>query len=64
MVALPGGTFAMGSARFYPEEAPVRHVRVNAFWIDPLPVTNRQFAAFVAATGYRTVAEVAPDPRD
>ncbi|MBB5725621.1 formylglycine-generating enzyme required for sulfatase activity [Sphingomonas endophytica] len=64
MVALPGGTFAMGSARFYPEEAPVRHVRVDAFWIDPHPVTNRQFAAFVAATGYRTVAEVAPDPRD
>jgi formylglycine-generating enzyme required for sulfatase activity len=29
-----------------------------------MPVTNRAFAAFVAATGYRTLAERAPDPRD
>jgi formylglycine-generating enzyme required for sulfatase activity len=27
-------------------------------------VTNRQFAAFVAATGYRTVAERLPNPAD
>ncbi len=64
MVALPGGTFAMGSEAFYPEEAPVRKVRVNPFWIDETPVTNRQFAQFVAATGHRTFAEVPPDPRD
>ena len=64
MVALPGGEFAMGSENFYPEEAPVRRVRVDPFWIDETPVTNRQFAAFVDATGYRTFAEIAPDPRD
>jgi sulfatase modifying factor 1 len=64
MVAIPGGTFAMGSEAFYPEEAPVRQVRVDPFWIDQTPVTNRQFAAFVEATGYRTFAEIAPDPRD
>jgi formylglycine-generating enzyme len=64
MVWVPGGTFAMGSDRFYPEEAPVRQVAVDGFWIDPTPVTNRQFAAFVAATGHRTAAEIAPDPRD
>lgn len=64
MVEVPGGTFQMGSDRFYPEEAPVRRVRVDTFWIDPYPVTNRQFSAFVSATGYRTVAETAPDPRD
>jgi sulfatase modifying factor 1 len=64
MVAIPGGTFAMGSQAFYPEEAPVRQVRVDPFWIDQTPVTNRQFAAFVEATGYRTEAEIAPDPRD
>lgn len=64
MVYLPGGTFSMGSERFYPEERPVRKVRVDPFWIDPTPVTNRQFAAFVAATGYRTFAEKAPDPAD
>ena len=32
-------------------------MRVDGFFIDPYLVTNRQFAAFVAATGYRTVAE-------
>ena len=61
---VPGGVFAMGSDRFYPEEAPVRQVRVNGFWIDETPVTNAQFARFVAATGHVTVAEIAPDPRD
>jgi formylglycine-generating enzyme required for sulfatase activity len=61
---IEGGAFAMGSERFYPEEAPVRRVRVDGFWIDEIPVTNRQFAEFVEATGYRTFAEIAPDPRD
>lgn len=60
---IPGGGSAMGSDRFYPEERPVRRVRVEDFWIDETPVTNRQFAAFVAATGYRTLAEIPPDPK-
>lgn len=64
MIALPGGTFAMGSDRFYPEEAPVRRVRVDPFRIDATPVTNAQFAEFVAATGHVTFAEIAPDPKD
>ncbi|WP_288338740.1 formylglycine-generating enzyme family protein [uncultured Sphingomonas sp.] len=64
MTEITGGTFRMGSDRFYPEEAPVRSVRVGGFWIDTHPVTNRQFAAFVAATGYITLAEIAPDPHD
>ncbi|MCP3733536.1 formylglycine-generating enzyme family protein [Sphingomonas sp. RP10(2022)] len=59
---VPGGRFRMGSDRFYPEEAPVREVRVDPFWIEVAPVTNRQFARFVAATGHVTVAERAPDP--
>jgi formylglycine-generating enzyme len=54
----------MGSDRHYPEEAPVHSVTVSSFWIDRTPVTNRQFAAFVAATGYRTVAERHPNPAD
>ena len=64
MVRLAGGTFTMGSENFYPEERPLRRVKVDPFWIDETPVTNRQFAAFVAATGHKTFAEIAPDPRD
>jgi formylglycine-generating enzyme required for sulfatase activity len=64
MKRLPGGVFTMGSDRFYPEEAPTRQVRVDPFWIDATATTNRQFAAFVAATGHRTLAELAPDPAD
>lgn len=64
MSFIPGGSFVMGSDRFYADEAPCRRVRVDAFWIDTTPVTNGQFAAFVEATGYRTLAETPPDPRD
>ena len=52
----------MGSDRHYPEEAPARSVTVPGFWIDRAPVTNHDFAAFIEATGYRTVAESPPDP--
>ena len=62
MIHLPGGVFAMGSEAFYPEEAPVRQVSVDPFWIDEAPVTNAEFAHFVAQTGYVTFAEIAPDP--
>jgi formylglycine-generating enzyme required for sulfatase activity len=64
MHLIKGGTFRMGSESFYPEEAPIRPVRVNDFWIDETPVTNREFARFVTETGHRTVAEIAPDPVD
>lgn len=64
MRLLPDGVFTMGSEQFYPEERPRRRVSVDPFWIDETPVTNAQFAAFVAATGYRTLAEVPPDPAD
>ncbi|ODT14615.1 MAG: gliding motility-associated lipoprotein GldK [Kaistia sp. SCN 65-12] len=64
MVRIPGGTFRMGSDRHYPEEAPSHSVGVDPFWIDAAPVTNRQFRAFVEATGHVTFAEIAPDPAD
>ncbi|MDR4305122.1 formylglycine-generating enzyme family protein [Chelatococcus sambhunathii] len=57
MVWIPGGSFLMGSSQAYPEEAPRREASVGGFWIDRHEVTNAQFAAFVAATGYKTVAE-------
>lgn len=64
MRRIDGGTFTMGSDRFYVEEFPLRPVKVDSFWIDETPVTNREFARFVEATGHRTVAEIAPDPKD
>ncbi len=64
MRLVQGGEFTMGSTCFYPEEAPLARVRVDSFLIDETPVTNAQFAAFVAATGHVTQAEIAPDPKD
>lgn len=64
MRRIRGAAFRMGSNDFYDDERPARWARVGDFWIDEIPVTNRQFARFVAATGYVTVAEVPPDPRD
>jgi len=64
MVWLDGGTFAMGSDRHYPEEAPVHRVTVSGFAIDATPVTNAAYAEFVADTGYVTVAERPLDPAD
>lgn len=61
MVALPGGTFLMGtdSAEAFAEdgEGPVRPVTLRPFSIDRYPVTNRIFRQFVEASGYRTEAE-------
>lgn len=62
-VALDGGTFLAGSNDFYPDEAPVREQSVAAFALARTPITNRQFAAFVEATSYVTVAE-RPLPAD
>ena len=52
---------AWDRTRHYPEEAPAHRVRVDGFFIDQTPVTNRQFKEFVKATGYVTVAEKVPD---
>tara|TARA_B100000378_G_C18057644_1_gene414885 strand:+ start:7149 stop:8123 length:975 start_codon:yes stop_codon:yes gene_type:complete len=64
MIYLDGGSFWMGSDDHYQEEKPAHKVKVDGFWIDPAPVTNRDFAHFVQATGHVTTAEIAPDPAD
>jgi formylglycine-generating enzyme len=64
MVWISGGVFRMGSNDHYPEERPVHRVRVDGFWIDRAPITNAGFRDFVAATGYVTQAERAPDAAD
>jgi formylglycine-generating enzyme required for sulfatase activity len=64
MAWIPGGAFLMGSEEFYPEERPVREVRVEEFWMDEHPVTAGEFRRFVRETGYVTVAERPPDASD
>jgi sulfatase modifying factor 1 len=64
MLWIPGGTFLMGSEDFYPEEGPVHEVSVDGFWMDRHTVTNEEFARFVDATGYVTIAERELNPAD
>ncbi len=64
LIWIPGRTFTMGSNSHYTEEAPAHPVKVDGFWIQATPVTNRDFAEFVRETGYVTFAEKAPDPKD
>lgn len=63
MVYIQGGTFLMGTPEFA-DASPVHQVTVDGFWMDEHEVTNAQFARFVAATGYQTVAERPLDPKD
>src|SRR6478752_3030461 len=63
MVFIKGGTFQMGSNDFT-DSKPVHAITVNSFYMDEHEVTNAQFAAFVKATGYVTVAEQPLNPAD
>lgn len=60
MADIPGGTFVMGSDDGYPNESPPHTVTVRPFKMDVTEVTNAQFAKFVKATGYQTIAERTP----
>jgi sulfatase modifying factor 1 len=63
MVRIPGGRFWMGTDHM--EDAqPVHQVEVKGFWIDRTDVTNEEFARFVKATGYVTIAERPLDPKE
>ena len=74
MVWVPGGEFSMGclDPRDLPsggpdamnDARPIIRVKVDGFWMDQTEVTNAQFAKFVAATGYVTVAERVPKAED
>lgn len=56
-VRLTGGPIRIGNDRGYTEERPAYDTQIDGFGIDRHEVTNRQFAAFVAATGHVTRAE-------
>jgi formylglycine-generating enzyme required for sulfatase activity len=75
MAWVPGGEFYMGIAKKQlPQKLPVpdlfqdafqvHKVYVDGFWMDRTELTNEQFAQFAKATGYVTLAEQKPDPRD
>ena len=59
MIFITGGTFEMGgdNDQARTDEFPKVPTKVNDFWMDKTEVTNADFAKFVAATGYKTVAE-------
>lgn len=62
-VRVPGGVFLMGEDGRHDEEGPRHRARVATFRIARTEVTNREFAAFVRATGHVTAAERPMDPR-
>ena len=68
MVWIPGGQFWMGAAAgdedMFRDATPRHLVYVDGFWMDRTEVTNAQFARFVEATGYKTIAEREIDPHD
>ncbi|MGA3213979.1 MAG: formylglycine-generating enzyme family protein [Terriglobales bacterium] len=74
MVWIPGGEFSMGAldppASGEPamhaaaDARPIHRVYVGPFWMDKTDVTNEEFARFVKATGYVTVAERRPTEKD
>jgi formylglycine-generating enzyme len=74
MAWIPGGEFSMGAMdppainevgmHAATDARPIHRVYVDGFWMDKTDVTNEEFAAFVRATGYVTVAERKPRAED
>ena len=74
MVWIPGGEFSMGAndppdmdnvgMQATKDARPIHRVYVDGFFMDKTDVTNAQFARFVKATGYVTVAERKPRAED
>ena len=74
MVWIPGGEFSMGAQdpptgdmvgmQATTDSRPIHRVYVDGFFMDKTDVTNAQFAEFVKATGYITVAEKTPSAED
>jgi sulfatase modifying factor 1 len=57
ILAATAKKWARSCDAFYPEEQPVHAITVDGFWIDRCAVTNDEYATFVDATSYVTVAE-------
>lgn len=76
MVWIPGGEFSMGAENPAAcaceggghdpmnDARPIHRVQIDGYFIDKTEVTNEQFAKFIDATGYVTVAERKPRAED
>jgi formylglycine-generating enzyme required for sulfatase activity len=74
MAWIPGGEFSMGAQQndslnevgmqATVDSRPIHRVYVDGFWMDKTDVTNAEFARFVKATSYVTVAERRPNAKD
>jgi len=74
MAWIPGGEFSMGAndppdrnevgMQATDDARPIHRVYVDGFFMDKTDITNAQFAAFVKATRYVTVAERTPRAND
>ena len=51
LIAIPGGEFVMGRDDRRPDERPARTVRIGPFRAAPRPVSNAQYAVFMAHSG-------------
>ena len=72
MAWIPGGEFSMGgmapndgvctpaTMNAVNDSQPINRVYMDGFWMDKTDVTNDEFEKFVQATGYKTIAEIAP----
>ncbi|TVR58386.1 MAG: NACHT domain-containing protein [Candidatus Competibacteraceae bacterium] len=53
LIAIPGGTYAIGSDEgLYDDEAPVHPVDLQPFQLGQFPVTHAEYALFLKAGGY------------
>ena len=74
MAWIPGGEFSMGAndppdgdevgMKATTDARPIHRVYVDGFFMDKTDVTNREFAEFVKATDYVTIAERKPRAED
>ena len=63
MILVPAGEFTMGDPAGgvgFPDEQPQRRVYISSFFLDRLEITNRDYVAFVQATGHRSPAHSNP----
>ena len=68
MVAIPGGTFTMGSPETekdsYDDERPQREVNLSPFFMGKYPITQAQWKAIASRTDFKVNIDLEEDPSD